>query len=109
MQPPGNVGDSFEAWFVKRYGLTRRIAVTSYGFSALAAMVVGTDLIATVHARLARALQPALPIELRPPPLPITAMEQGLQWHKYRTQDPGLVWLRGLLRRAVERMDGSRG
>jgi LysR family nod box-dependent transcriptional activator len=109
MQPPGNVGDSFEAWFVKRYGVTRRVAVTSYGFSALAAMVVGTDLIATVHARLARALQPAWPIELRTPPLPITAMEQGLQWHKYRTQDPGLVWLRGLLRRAVERMDGSPG
>ena len=109
MQPPGNVGDSFEAWFVKRYGVTRRVAVTSYGFSALAAMVVGTDLIATVHARLARALQPAWPIELRTPPLPITAMEQGLQWHKYRTQDPGLVWLRGLLRRAVERMDGRPG
>lgn len=107
MQPPSSTGDSFEAWFVKRYGVTRRVAVTSYGFSALPAMVVGTDFIATVHARLARALQPAFPIELRPPPLPITTMEQGIQWHKYRTQDPGLVWLRGLLRRAVERMDAS--
>lgn len=105
MQPPDGIGDSFEAWFVKRYGVTRRVAVTSYGFSALPAMVVGTELIATVHTRLARALQPAWPIELRPPPLPITAMEQGLQWHKYRAQDPGLVWLRGLLRRAVARMD----
>ena len=105
MQPPDGIGDSFEAWFVKRYGVTRRVAVTSYGFSALPAMVVGTELIATVHTRLARALQPAWPIELRPSPLPITAMEQGLQWHKYRAQDPGLVWLRGLLRRAVARMD----
>ncbi|MBK8107656.1 MAG: LysR family transcriptional regulator [Betaproteobacteria bacterium] len=108
MQPQGGGGgDSFEAWFVKRYGVTRRVAVTSYGFSALPAMVVGTEFIATVHARLAHALQPALPIELRQPPLPITAMEQGLQWHKYRTQDPGLVWLRGLLRRAVARMDAT--
>jgi DNA-binding transcriptional LysR family regulator len=105
MQPQGGVGDSFEAWFVKRYGVTRRVAVTSYGFATLPAMVVGTELIATVHARLARALQAAWPIELRPPPLPITAMEQGIQWHKYRTQDPGLVWLRGLLRQAVQRMD----
>lgn len=107
MQPPGNLGDSFETWFVKRYGVTRRVAVTSYGFSALPAMVVGTEFIATVHARLARSLQPAWPIELRTPPLPITSMEQGLQWHKYRTQDPGLVWLRGLLKRAVARMDGQ--
>ncbi|TMG99921.1 MAG: LysR family transcriptional regulator [Betaproteobacteria bacterium] len=108
MQPPGNAGDSFEAWFVKRYGVTRRVAVTSYGFTALPVMVVGTDLIATVHARLAHALRAAWPIELRTPPLPITSMEQGLQWHKYRTQDPGLVWLRGLLKRAVARMDEQR-
>lgn len=105
MQPPGGVGDSFEAWFVKRYGVTRRVAVSSYGFASLPALVVGTDLIATVHARLARVLSAAWPIEIRTPPLPITAMEQGVQWHKYRSQDPGLVWLRGLLRRAVSRMD----
>lgn len=107
MQPPGGAGDSFEAWFVKRYGVTRRVAVTSYGFASLPALVVGTDLIATVHARLARVLSASWPIEIRTPPLPITAMEQGVQWHKYRSQDPGLVWLRGLLRRAVARMDAA--
>jgi LysR family transcriptional regulator, nod-box dependent transcriptional activator len=109
MQPQGNTGDSFEAWFAKRFGVTRRVAVTSYGFSALPAMVVGTDLVATVHARLARAMQAAWPITLHPPPLPITPMEQGVQWHKYRTQDPGLAWLRQLLRRAAVRMDAQVG
>jgi DNA-binding transcriptional LysR family regulator len=109
MQPPGHFGDSFETWFVKRYGVTRRVAVTSYGFSALPAMVVGTEFIATVHTRLARLLQASWPIVTRPPPLPIPTMEQGLQWHKYRTQDPGLIWLRRLLGRAVARMDASPG
>ena len=70
-------------------------------------VVVGTDCIATVHARLARQMQGFLPIELRPPPIPIGAMEQSLQWHKYRTQDTGLVWLRGLLSKAVERMNAA--
>jgi LysR family transcriptional regulator, nod-box dependent transcriptional activator len=107
MQPQGTLGESFENWFVKRYGVTRRVAVTSYCFSTLPAMVVGTDYIATVHTRLARQLQAAWPIVLRTPPVPITAMEQGLQWHKYRTQDPGLVWLRGLLKKAVERMNAA--
>jgi LysR family transcriptional regulator, nod-box dependent transcriptional activator len=107
MQPQGNVGDSFETWFVKRYGVTRRVAVTSYGFSALPAMVVGTDCIATLHTRLARQMQAAWPIELRPPPIPIAAMEQSVQWHKYRSQDPGLMWLRGLLKKAVERMNAT--
>jgi DNA-binding transcriptional LysR family regulator len=110
MQPPGSVGDdSFEAWFVKRYGITRQVAVTSYGFAALPPLVVGTDFIATVHKRLALQLQAAFPIELRAPPLPMPAMEQGLQWHKYRTQDPGLVWLRKLLHRAARVMDGEAG
>lgn len=109
MQPPGESGVSFEDCFVKRQGVTRRVAVTSYGFGALPAMVVGTDLFATVHTRLARLLQGSLPIELRPPPLPITPMEQGVQWHHYRSQDPGLAWLRALLREAVVRMDLQAG
>lgn len=109
MQPTGAAGESFEALFFKRQGVTRRVAVSSYGFTSLPAMVVGTDLVATVHARLARDLQPALAVALRPPPLPITAMEQAVQWHKYRTQDPGLLWLRGLLKQAVARMDALAG
>lgn len=107
MEPPDHMGVSFEAWFAERYGVTRRVAVTSYGFSALPAMVVGTEFIATVHQRLARLLKPVWPIELRTPPLPITPMEQALQWHQYRHQDPGLVWLREMLRRAVARMDSA--
>ncbi len=107
MKPPGGAEQSFEDWFAKRLGVTRRVAVTSYGFSTLPALVVGTELIATVHARLARYLQPLLAVALRPPPLPITAMAQGVQWHKYRTQDPGLLWLRGLLKQAVQRMDAA--
>jgi len=34
-------------------------------------------------------------------------MEQSMQWHKYRSQDPGLVWLRGLMAKAVLRMDSE--
>ena len=106
-QPQGSVVDTFENRFVKGHGVVRRVALTSYGFATLPALVVGTDLIATVHARLARLMQTTFPIEMRTPPLPISPMAQGVQWHGYRSQDPGLVWLRGLLRRAVRRMDGA--
>ena len=30
-----------------------------------------------------------------------------MQWHKYRTHDPALVWLRGLLHEAVAQMDAQ--
>lgn len=109
MQPQGGTGESFEAWFLRRYGVARRVAVTTYGFAPLPALVCGTDYVATVHARLAHTLAAAWPLEIKKPPVPIERMEQGVQWHKYRMQDPGLTWLRGLLRQAVQRMDAAPG
>lgn len=108
MQPPGGAGDSFEAWFVKRYGVARRVAVTTYGFAAMPAMVCGTELVATVHARLAECFAGQWPLAIRKPPIPIEAMQQAMQWHRHRTQDPGLAWLREALRRAVVRLDQAR-
>jgi hypothetical protein len=32
-----------------------------------------------------------------------------MQWHKFRSHDPGLIWLRELLHEAVRRMDGATG
>lgn len=107
MQPQGTTGESFENWFVKRFGVARQVAVTTYSFAAMPALVCGTEYVATVHARLAKALARAWPLAITLPPLPIESMQQAMQWHKYRTQDPGLTWLRGLLAQAVERMDGQ--
>ena len=106
MQPPGTDRlSSFEGLFLKRYGDLRRIAVTTYSFVAMPALVAGTNYIATVHERLARQLVNSWPLQIKPVPVPVCKMEQAVQWHKYRTQDPGLAWLRGLLRQAAERMD----
>lgn len=104
MLPVNTNQPAFESWFVQRYGLSRRIEVTSYGFVALPALVVGTELVATVHSLLARSLQPALPITLLPVPLPMPVFEQAMQWHKHRSLDPGILWLRGLLQEAAQVM-----
>lgn len=97
MVPHGSEQPAFESWFMQRYGLTRRVEVAAYSFSTLPYMVIGTELVATVHARLAHKLQKALPITALPLPMAMPALEQAMQWHKYRSQDLGLVWLRQLL------------
>ena len=107
MQPPGDARPAFESWFMQRFGLQRRVDVSTFSFVGAPALVVGTDRIATVHARLARQAAIGLPIVLLPLPLPMPAMEQAMQWHKYRSTDPGLLWLRGLMRAAVDRMDAA--
>lgn len=107
MQPLETNQPAFEDWFIQRYGISRRNQVLSYCFGVMPFLVVGTELIATVHARLARRLQPALPIALVPVPLPMPELEQTMQWHRYRSQDPGLVWLRALMQQAALAMDAT--
>jgi len=105
MQPGSGRSDAFEGWFLKRYGITRRVAVLTYSFVTLPALLVGTDRIATVHERVARRLVGAWPLEIRPTPMKIDPMEQAMQWHKFRTNDPGLSWLRGLMVEAAQHID----
>lgn len=105
MVPAATTLESFESAFVRRYGVSRRVVASTYAFATMPSLIVGTEHVATVHARLAKILALAVPIEIRHAPLPIAPMQQAVQWHKYRTQDPGLVWLRALLHAAVRRMD----
>lgn len=104
MQPPAS-GPSFESWFLERHGVSRRVEVTTYSFTSVPPLLANTERIATVHSRLAKIALQSMPLTALPPPLEMPRMEQSIQWHKYRTQDPALIWLRRLVHRAVERMD----
>ena len=102
------VGDgqtALEAWFMQRLGVVRRVEASTYSFVSPAYLLPGTDRIATMHRRLAQEASRSLPIVLRDVPIAVPTMEQSIQWHKHRTSDPGLAWLRGLLKEAVAAMD----
>jgi LysR family nod box-dependent transcriptional activator len=105
MQPGGAGRASLADWFLERHDLARRVAVKAFSFAAAPYLVVGTELVATMHTRLARIAQNALPIMLLPPPVEMPVLVQAMQWHKYRSLDPGIVWLRQLLMDAAEEMD----
>lgn len=97
--------DHIEMELSDKYGIQRDLAVISYSLTSLPALLIGTNNLATVHSRLAVKMAEALPLEIRPLPFDISPMRQSLQWHHYRSKDPGVVWLRELLKSAVERMD----
>ncbi len=105
MQPPG-AAPSFEGAAMQSHGITRRVEVSTFSFVGALSLVVGTDCVATVHRRLATYGQQFLPVKVLEPPVDLPIMTQAMQWHKYRTNDPGLVWLRELLHQAVRQMDG---
>ena len=101
MQPPGGA-QSLETVFFKRHDVVRRNDVTTYSFTTIPQLVVGTERIATIHGRLARHAQSTLPIKIIELPFRLPRMKQAVQWHKYRSQDAGLIWLRGLIREASQ-------
>lgn len=100
----GRTQQGFEEQFLKSQGIVRRVEVTTTSFTAPPHLVVGTERTATVHGLLARAAARHLPLVCVEPPVAIPTLQQSVQWHKYRSDDPGLRWVRSLLHQAAERM-----
>lgn len=102
---PGRDRPAVDQVALQQLGVARRIEVTTFSFASAAFLVLHTDRIVTLHWRLGEQARRHLPVTLFPVPVPVPEMKQVMQWHKYRSYDPGLVWLRGLLHEAAARMD----
>lgn len=102
MEPVQSGAPAYEGRAVDRSGLSRRIAVSTYAFASMPQMVVGTQYVATVHRQLANAAAMDHALTVLPSPIEIPQMQLMMQWHEFRSSDAGLVWLRALMRRAVE-------
>ncbi|WP_373987211.1 LysR family transcriptional regulator [Duganella sp. BuS-21] len=85
---------TFDGWFMESFDVKRRVEVTAPSMTALPSMVVGTDRIATVHRRIALNAQATLPVKVWEPPPRIPRLVQMLQWHKHRSNDPAISWIR---------------
>lgn len=88
---------SFEEWFMKSSGITRRIEATTNTFSAMPQFVIGTNRIATMHTRLATLSAHYYPLRLLKTPIKMPNVVESMQWHKIFDKDPAHAWFRGLL------------
>jgi DNA-binding transcriptional LysR family regulator len=88
---------SFEEWFLKQFGPTRRIEVVTSDFASVAQLLIGTHLVATMHSQLALRNARYLPLRVLAPPIEIPKLRECLQWHAFQESDPGHVWLRELI------------
>ena len=82
---------------IRHDGLKVTITVSYGGFSALPLLLIGTPMIVTVQRRLARFLEPHLPIKLLTPPLSLAPIQESLFWHERHEFEPGHKWLRNLM------------
>ncbi|MDO6452826.1 LysR family transcriptional regulator [Neptunomonas phycophila] len=105
MRPAVIKKDFFESTLAETYGIKRRLVATTFSFTAVPAMVIGSENIATIHTRLAKKMAKVWPLKILPLPFDIPPMKQCIQWHQYRNNDQGLIWLRETLKKAAENMD----
>lgn len=82
-----------------RLGRTRSVAIAVRDFSAVGAIVAGSDLVCTVPAFLAPA--PEAGVEVRALAFPLQAYLLCMAWHPGAEDEPGLRWLRGQLLAAM--------
>jgi len=93
---------TFDEWFLERSGQQRRIEVITTAFSLVLKLLIGTTRIATLHRKLSAFYAQYLPLRLLRPPFEMPRLEECLQWHKSRDNDPGILWMRSILKKAMQ-------
>jgi DNA-binding transcriptional LysR family regulator len=78
-------------------GITATGSVNAEAFSAVPALVEGTDRIGFLPAGLARRYQPGYRIRVLEAPFLAEPLVECLYWHRSAQRDPAHRWLRGLL------------
>jgi LysR family nod box-dependent transcriptional activator len=78
-----------------RKRLQRRVAVRVPHYGLVPLMVMGTERVATVQARIAEMyVRWNLPLAQHACPFPSSAIDESMQWHPMREQDTSHQWLR---------------
>jgi DNA-binding transcriptional LysR family regulator len=81
-----------------RAGHRRRVVIQVPHFLVAPQLVATGDLVWTAPGNLARAFAEQLPLVVREPPWPVPGFTVVMRWHVRLDRDPGLAWLRTMLR-----------
>jgi LysR family transcriptional regulator, mexEF-oprN operon transcriptional activator len=84
-------------------GLKRSIAGWVPNFSAVAPILAGSDLLATLPALSMSETMHAYRLDSRAVPFPLPPLPHAMVWCGGRNRDPGLIWLRERLRPVAKR------
>jgi len=101
-----NRGMAFDEWFLERFERHRRVDAIVMSFTMLSYFVVGTQRLATMHARLAEQDITHLPLRIHPLPFDMPEVIETLQWNGLNDPHPALAWLKGVLLEVAAELEG---
>jgi len=78
-------------------GLTRNVALRVSHFLLVPPIVATTDLVAALSEIVARAMAPALPLQVLKMPIPAPTAPVHVVWHERTAASPAHAWLRGVV------------
>lgn len=83
-------------------GVTPRVGVRVSGFLPVPFAVANSTMIGFVPERIATEYGEALGLTIVKTPLPVSHLIESVHWHPSKNEDPGLIWLTSMLRKAAE-------
>jgi DNA-binding transcriptional LysR family regulator len=104
---PGHLLRDLAGLAFQRAGVARDVAMSVPTFSAAAAVVASTDLVAMVPAMFFAVVGKAMRLRTLPLPIPPLTIATNLLWHSRTQSDPLSAAFRDIIRRAVKGMKNS--
>jgi len=101
--------DSLSEWIHHHTGRSRKVDLTTRLYTMIPHLVINTNRIGTVHRRLANLYAKFLPIRIVEPPFEMPHVAEKLQWHSFRSSDPGIAWMRERLHSAAHDLSAVLG
>jgi LysR family transcriptional regulator, nod-box dependent transcriptional activator len=95
---------SFADRQIERLGRRRKVEITCGCFTMVPWLLQGTQRLALMHERLARQMVAAFPLTMTKIPFAFPVMQEMMQYHRARQEDPGVCWLRAQLKAEARRI-----
>jgi len=83
-------------------GISPRVGVRVSGFLPVPFAIANSNMIGFVPERIATEYGEALGLRVVETPLPVSHLIESVHWHPSKNEDPGLIWLTSMLRKAAE-------
>jgi DNA-binding transcriptional LysR family regulator len=91
--------------YLDDHGYARNTVMTTQSFVVAPFMLPGTPMFTLIQRRLTTILSGTNNFRVLSPPHPLPAVEEVMLWAPRNTNDPGLTWLRSVLRHLADQLE----
>lgn len=104
----GSRSQSIADWFATAHNCHFPAAVVVSSYNVVPFLIVGTQRIGIMHARLAQLYAHLLPLRVVDLPIAVPGIVEVMQWQRVNDADEGLMWVIDKIAKSASRLDHKR-